>query len=560
VSHWDDRAIDAALHEVHGSSPPDLSARVLAALAEPPVGPLPRLQPQPRPPAPSRWWLAAVLVGSAALGAAASAAVAVLWPVAPAGSSAAALAVALRVQRGEVVCSENGGERTVHADDPAPAPFAAARGNRLRTPAASVFTLDPFGRLETGPHTELEVRSMEFTSTHGKLAAATLTLGVITGAASWHALTRHESAQAGELLSMRSDGGEQARTLAAENARLREQLAALQQQHETLRSGALHRDVAPAPAAPDETEVVEPPPPPPAEPALAFTDPKFADALAKIDWAKMGAVTHEMGPLLAKLAEAMGKEGAATPVDLAVKVTELNTALVAQVPAILETGLPGFGPNGTFTHPLVAANMLASSLAAAGQQLTPAQQQQIEGLVRACSVEAQSIADSRADFALEQLYAETTMKDRFFEQVGTMLSPQQQGAVFPDGARAYEGACLFDTGVVMRAHAEPVLARDAGDYARIVSGKLGEKLGLDEATTAQVRSVLAQAANDPELWRERATPKERAAGHFLRSGRTRTALRAQIEWMRHIQQQVPLTPEQRKELAKLGTVMVPLPR
>ena len=41
---WRDRAIDAALQEVHGGKVPDLSARVLLALHEHPRGPLPVLR------------------------------------------------------------------------------------------------------------------------------------------------------------------------------------------------------------------------------------------------------------------------------------------------------------------------------------------------------------------------------------------------------------------------------------------------------------------------------------------------------------------------------------
>jgi hypothetical protein len=554
VSHWEDRAIDAALHEVHGTAPPDLSARVVAALGQHAGGPLPRLEPVRT----SRWHLAAVLLGASLLGVAAAALASLL--LSHAVSPSPAVSVGLRVLDGVVVCVEAGRERTVVPGATAPAPFVAVPGNRLRTPGPSVFVFDSFGRLDTGPHTELEVRSMEFTRKHGVLAASSLTLGIVTGAVTWHALTRHETVRAGGELRVHGDTDADGAAMLAELQRLREQNASLQQERESLLAAVAQREPAPAAPQPAAEPVAPPPPAAPEKAALAFSDPRCAEALAKIDWAKVGAVTKEMGPLLAQLAVAMSQEGVEMPVDLAVKVGELNTALVGQVPAMLETGLPGFGPNGTFTHPLVAANMLASTLAASGQQLTAAQQQQIDGLVRAFSVEAQSVADTQGEFALEQLYAETTMKDRFYEQVGSLLSPDQHGAVFPDGPTKYEGANLFDTGVLLRNHAQPVPAKDAAEFARIVSRRIEEKLGLDEASTAQVRALLARTASDPELWRDPANAKERLPGHFLKAGRTRTALRSQLEWMRQIQAQVALTPEQRKELAKMAHVLVPLPR
>jgi hypothetical protein len=47
---------------------------------------------------------------------------------------------------------------------------------------------------------------------------------------------------------------------------------------------------------------------------------------------------------------------------------------------------------------------------------------------------------------------------------------------------------------------------------------------------------------------------------MLKSGRTAAALRRQLQWMREIQREVPLSPEQRKKLAKTHRVLVPLPR
>ena len=63
------------------------------------------------------------------------------------------------------------------------------------------------------------------------------------------------------------------------------------------------------------------------------------------------------------------------------------------------------------------------------------------------------------------------------------------------------------------------------------------------------------------MWNEPAAPIETSAqAHFLRAGRTQGALRAQVGWMRAIQQQLPLSEEQRRKLGKMQRVFVPLPR
>jgi hypothetical protein len=274
----------------------------------------------------------------------------------------------------------------------------------------------------------------------------------------------------------------------------------------------------------------------------------------------MGAVTHEMSPVLAELVAAMTKDGAELPVDLAIKVQQLNSKLLEQVPALLAAKVPGFGANGSYTHPLVVANTLASTLQAAGQTMTPAQQQKLAGLVHAFSAEAQSIADSQHEIALDQLLAETEMKDRFFTEMGGALTPEQSKAIYPGGANGYDGGSLFDTGVTMRGHMQPVEAKNPTEFAKSVSQDLTRQLGLDEAAAQQVRDIIARGAAADELWRDPAAPAELSQAHFLRAGRTKAALRRQVEWMRQIRQQVQLTPEQLQKLGKMSRVAVPLPR
>jgi hypothetical protein len=151
------------------------------------------------------------------------------------------------------------------------------------------------------------------------------------------------------------------------------------------------------------------------------------------------------------------------------------------------------------------------------------------------------------------------MKDRFFREMGGVLQPEQGGVIFPAGSGTHDGSSLFSSGLVTQVHGQPVAAKDAADFARIASGKLAEQLGLDEAGTAQVREVLARGVASPELWQTRGDAAE-ANLRMMRSGRTQAALRAQIAWMRQIQQQVSLTPEQRQKLAKMKNVLVPVPR
>ena len=89
----------------------------------------------------------------------------------------------------------------------------------------------------------------------------------------------------------------------------------------------------------------------------------------------------EMQPLMNELVRALEEDGEIPP-ELAVKIEQLNANLIGQVPALLKAGLPGRGPNGAYTHPLVVSNILAKTLQAAGKPLDQAQSAALSGLVK----------------------------------------------------------------------------------------------------------------------------------------------------------------------------------
>ena len=553
MSDWHDRLIDASLHELHGRRPPDLSSRVVSALERAPIDPSPVVVQRPaaaRTP-PFVWWCVA---GAAAMVAVALCAAA--WCARDQGApDQVVAALEIAVLGGEIECVEFESGRASDSRHAAPltVSFAARPGNRLRCAAPCRARVGPFGIVECDPIMELEVKSMEFSWKSGVVAASSLTVAVVAGVVTWHSLTRTETATAGETLRLQAvdnGGGE----LAAENARLLRRIERLEQENAALRIVPT-REAEPVPVA----VAPEPPPAEPPPDSMVFKDEAYAKALEGIDWKTMGEVTKEMGPLLAKLIESM-KNGEELPQELAVQIQELNMKLVAQVPALMKSGLPGFGPNGAYTHPLVVANVLANTLAAAGQPLDDAQRAKIDGLVRAFSAESQSIAGASRDFDVEQLALETEMKDRFYRELSSHLLPGQSETMYPPGSTGYDGASLFNTGLMTRPFTEAIPAKNAADFARIASNRLGEDLGLDEASAAQVRAIVERVAGaSPELWRDPSDATERNL-RMLKTGRASTALRRQIELMREIQRTVPMSPEQLKKFKGLKGVLVPLPK
>lgn len=380
---------------------------------------------------------------------------------------------------------------------------------------------------------------------------AALSIAAVAGVYTWHSLQASPGAATDAAA---ADLANDASRL--EVADLRARIAELEAERA---AAAAQRTIAPL--TPAEDEVVVPPPPPPAEAKVAacFLDPRFADVLAKIDWATMGAVTKEMQPLLAELVKKMQETGE-VPLDLAAKIQALNSKLVAQVPAMMESGAPGFGPNGSYTHPLFVANTLAATLAASGLQLDPKQQTALDGLVRSFSAENDAIVAAARDFDVEHLLAEAEMKDRFFAEMTTRLTAEQQASLFPADMPGYDGINLFSASLMTRPYTAAIPAKDPIDFARLATNRIGEELGLDDATSAKVRGIVeAHAKAATELW-ETPADKTETTLRMLRTGRTSAAMRHQIAMLRAISQQVDLTPAQRDKLKGYKQVLVPLPK
>lgn len=341
--------------------------------------------------------------------------------------------------------------------------------------------------------------------------------------------------------------------LEAEVARLRQRLADAANERAAAPPLPNTDTAAPAPAAAAAAAA------PPAVAGAAFVDPRYADVLAAIDWAKIGEVTKEMQPMLLELLRQAAATGKPSP-ELALKLQELNGKLVTQVPAMMQSGVPGFGPNGAYTHPLFVANSLAATLAAGGKTLDGNQLAAIDGLVKSFAAENEALTAAPRGFELERLLAEAELKDRFFAEVTSRLTPDQQAMLYPRDMAEYDGANLFGTGLMMRPYAAALPAKDPADFARLATNRLTEDLDLDEAAAARVRGILAAtAARAPEGFAMPVDATEKTM-RMMRKGRAAAALRAQIDAMRAIERDGGLSPEQLAKLRKAQQILVPIPR
>ncbi len=557
---WDDHLVDRALRELHGERPPDLTASIERALLAGPTQSPPRAHRRHDAPL-AKGQLAAMALAAAALVVAVSA-----W-------SFASRTTPLRTAAERFEMAVAHGELTIaHADAPiaaalhpgSPTVVLLSRGDRLHTGAVDVTDVEigPFGVVRVEPRTILEVVDMDVRTKNGWVTAGSLALAVIAGGASWHWLGVRTTAAAGEVLHLQTPAESPLATelataratsdrLQQENAELRERLHAL----ENTRQAVPIEPPPPAAAAALEPAVAA------ASPAPTFDDERYQEVLGAIDWSMMGKVAAEMGIPLVELMQKL-EAGEELPMELAVQISQLNMQLVAQLPKLIKSGLPGTGANGAYTHPLVVANQIAGLLGGQGVPLDASQRDAMAALVRHFTAEVAGIHDTPSELDLDRLVAEVSMKDRMYDELAQQLSPEQRAKLYPEGAGTFDGTSLFRSGLMWQGIAAPVESGTPTAYAESTTAKLTEQLGLTGDAASQVRAILAQAAtNAPgEVWAT-SSPVERSPNaRFLRTGRTLRAAQLQQNWMRRVLREVPLSPQQRTQLRAMQRVFVPVPR
>jgi hypothetical protein len=429
------------------------------------------------------------------------------------------------------------------------------------------LALAGFGRLDMQRTTELKVESMMTRKIGNRVVAGAITFAVIGGGVVWYATSGgSERAAHGETLHVEAGtqpegtGALAAKELEAENRRLRERITELE--------AARQRQAPDQPANPSPADVEPAKPAAPAALAAAIADPKLAAALEAIDWRTFGESMQQMVPLMAQLAAALEK-GEMGPefLEVAGKLQQLNGKLVEQAKVLVDHKVPGAGINGAFTHPSIAANQVAAVLEIAGQPLAAEQRLRLTELAQryAAQDEAERGAASGQDFQLEGVLREVELKDRFYAEVASALTPEQQQQLWSDRTKGRNGFDLFGSGVVWAQFARVEDVADRADFAKRMHAGLADKLGVSGANADKLRAVVDawSQAWPADTW----TDKSDSLAHAMQVGtrpvktsRIAAAAKRQIALMREIMAQVPLTPEARKRLAESRAVFVPIGR
>jgi hypothetical protein len=154
--------------------------------------------------------------------------------------------------------------------------------------------------------------------------------------------------------------------------------------------------------------------------------PKFD----KTNWRDMATNISEMNKLMPGLMKSIVSGQQPSPAAIS-KMQKYNLPL-AMFAIESSKEIEGTGPNGSFTHPAVIANLIQSLLDKAGDPLTGAQTSSIEGLgdnwVRELETTGQSA--SKEALELDQIIAEVDSKQRFIVGVRSYLTASQNALLF----------------------------------------------------------------------------------------------------------------------------------
>ena len=436
-----------------------------------------------------------------------------------------------------------------------------SESTQLRTgtvPAA--LQLTQFGTLYTETNTILDNQTMGIRQRKGAITIGAVTLAVLAGAVTFNALVWTEEAETGETLRLETadpQPGEftaREQGLLDENAALRQQLADAEAR--ATRTRMADEEVA-EPIAADlvagEEISVE----------ARFVDDKYGAALAEVDWKVVGEALKGMVPVSAALAEAiLGGDGEGFLLALAGELQQFNGQLLGQLQPLMDGEIPGTGPNGTFTHPLVVANQVDQTLVAGDLPLSEEQRESLDAITSHYLAQDENLRVSAEGYelSLETILQETGMKAQMRSEIEGILSTEQHQMLYPDATRDYNGLDLFGTGLVWNQFAKPMrVDGPQGASTRLLgSFTTGLELGADQVE--RLRPLLDNWSRSypAEYWSDKGNILEGQG--ILKTSRTRIAAERQLALFKAILASGTLTPEQREKFVNNNGVFVPLVR
>jgi hypothetical protein len=385
------------------------------------------------------------------------------------------------------------------------------------------------------------------------IGIVSLIAGGVIGGLTWAAIGTKEDTIDKTADDAPVAGTQNADDLQSQNALLKSQIAGLRVELNRKKLAAAEEEV------PEKSEVVTAEAPIPQE--VLFGDPKYQEALASIDWATVGQAMKDMVPLAAKLAEQL-ENGEELDLAVAGELQKLNGELLKAAQKIMEGNIPGTGINGSFTHPVVAANQIGAALKAAGLDLSKEQKDNLERAMQFYAAKDHSLrlAEGDREFKLDILGEELEFKDAFYKEARRMLTKEQRDVLYSERSAGRAGFDVFDSSLMTAGMAKPLKVKDAAELASKLSRSISSSTGLDAAGRKQLDAIITKWSNEfpAEFWSNKGNALDKRGA--LSGARVRAALKRQSALMREILANIKLSPDARARLLRNMSIFVPLPR
>jgi len=236
------------------------------------------------------------------------------------------------------------------------------------------------------------------------------------------------------------------------------------------------------------------------------------------------------------------------------KISQLNGALI-KAAAEVDEKLPGDGINGAYTHPAFMVNSIAATLEAAGLPLNAAQSESLGKIGREFTDRENARLggyDERA-YALAKILDEADLKDRFFEQVLALLTPEQREAVSPSAGRGLVGMDLYSSGLMLQLHGNPLPAKDLDGYLLQVERVIIHRSEFPEDRKADLKAAIkAWSADLPAEWFAQDTEP------LLKVTFVEDVGRRQLVLMRKIAEEMSVPEACSKKIREAGAFLIPM--
>lgn len=531
---WDERLLEASLEEVLGGAQPRRLAHIRAL------------------PSPPRRRRSVALASAAAV---VLVGLAFLWWGSRPSEVTPRFDLTLVVDRGQLDCS---GSAATTLTAPSTVALALARGDRISAPIDTEFRVGHARPLRAVAGTQLEILDMKTKNSRGAVVVGAITLGVVAGTLSWQLMAAPGTATAGERVELDLSDPAEVAMLQSELDRLREENDELRQ---AARAGrGAERNALAVVEDPDDEFTPPEAPADPQAPSLVFSGSDVDDLLADVDWEVVGGAVADMVQLAERGITAV-LAGGDLPMDQLAQLQMHNAMLIEQLAGVVEHNLERSGENGAFNHPVVAANTIEATLAAADQPLSSDQVAALTKVVEYYTALDDSQAATDYGSKMASILAQVETRRQFFGELGQLLGDEQRAALHPPTLEGYD-MDMFDGDFMLRYFSRQVFVNTPADYAGEVSRVLGNDLRLEGAVAEQVQRVVADwSTRLPGSVFEQGTALEQLGTPRLLLGeRTMETARQQVELIKQLMQSVPLTAQQRDALRRWERLLVPVPR